>query len=155
MYILDKNIFLTLGNYYPKRFPTIWERLNHLVQEKKLWSVKEVKRELDINCPFLYVEEWVTAHKHIFRNPTDGELRIVAEIFKNRHFQTLVKRQNLLKGLPVADPFIVASAKANRSLVVTQEKYAENGVKIPNVCKVFDVEYINMEQFLEKEKLLF
>jgi hypothetical protein len=65
----------------------------------------------------------------------------------------LVKRQNLLKGLPVADPFIIAFAKVNGAFVVTQENLVKNGARIPNVCVDFGVDCINLEQFFEKEKI--
>ena len=38
-------------------------------------------------------------------------------------------------GTPVADPFIIAKAKANGLSVVTQEVYRENAHKIPNICR--------------------
>lgn len=53
----------------------------------------------------------------------------------------------------VADSWICAHALAKGYVVVTQETYDPNikkRVKIPNVCKEFDVEYINMIQFLRE-----
>jgi hypothetical protein len=155
MYVLDMNVFLTLGHYYPDRFPSIWERIDLLVKTQKLWSVREVKRELDKNCHFDHIEEWVSINRHIFKIPTEKEYRVVSEIFQKTNYQGLVKRQNLMKGLPVADPFIVASAKVHSASVVTQEKYKKNGARVPTVCKEFGVNCINVEQFLEKEKLKF
>ena len=59
MYVFDTNVFITLGYYYPSSFPTIWDRLTILVKAEKLFSVKEVRKELEINCHFEYVEKWV------------------------------------------------------------------------------------------------
>jgi len=149
------NVFLTLGHYYPNRFPSVWMRIDLLVKNQKLWSVKEVKRELDKNCHFDHIEEWISNNRHIFKIPSEKEYRVVAEIFQKPNYQGLVKKQNFLKGLPVADPFIVASAKVHKASVVTQEKYKKNGARIPTVCEAFGINYINVEQFLEKEKLKF
>lgn len=80
-------------------------------------------------------------------------MQIVSEIFQNQTFQGLVKKQNLLKGMPVADPFIVACAKVNKASVVTQEKYKNNAARIPNVCKEFEVSCIDVQDFLKNEKI--
>jgi hypothetical protein len=155
MYVFDMNVFLTLGHYYPSRFPSLWERIDTLVQDEKLFSVKEVKNELEVNCHFDHIEKWILKNRHIFKTPTEKEYKIVAEIFKNTNYQGLVKRQNILKGLPVADPFIIAFAKVHNATVVTQEKYKENGARVPTICKEINIKYINVEQFLEEENLQF
>jgi hypothetical protein len=41
-------------------------------------------------------------------NPTGQEMEHVAEIFKVPHFRQLIGQKQQLKGLPVADPFLVA-----------------------------------------------
>lgn len=153
MYVFDTNVFRALDIITPKTFPTIWKCIDDLVNQNKLWSVREVRRELDRNCPLKHIEEWVKNNRHIFRRPNDKELYIVSEIFKRPQYLGLVKRQNLLKGLPVADPFLVASAKINSAFVVTQENRVKNGARIPNVCSDFGVECVNIEQFFEKENI--
>ena len=55
--------------------------------------------------------------------------------------------------MPVADPFIVAAAKVRNFCVVTQESNKIKGARIPNACKEFDVQCIDLEGFLEREKL--
>ncbi len=153
MYVLDKNVFIILGHYYTKRFPRVWEKIDNIVVEGKLWSVREVRKELEVHCPFSHIEEWVAKNKDIFKKPTEDELYIVSEIFKRPHLRGFVKRSNLLKGLPVADPFIVAAAKINGTYVVTEEKYAKGGARIPTACEEFGIDCINTEQFLEKENI--
>ena len=153
MYIFDTNAFYVLGNYYPPRFPSIWEHLSLLVSEEKLWSVKEVRREIEGNCPFEHITDWVKAHSHLFRKPDSPELKIVSQIFLEKNFMGLVRRSHILKGLPVADPFIVAAAKVYNCLVVTQESFKKGGARIPTVCEKFEVEYINIEGFLELEDI--
>ena len=77
MYILDTTAFYVLGNYYPSRFPSIWEHINNLVKREKFWSVKEVRQEIEHNCPFEHIEQWVDSNRHIFRKPTSSELEMV------------------------------------------------------------------------------
>lgn len=79
----------------------------------------------------------------------------VSEIFKVSHFQQLISAAAQLKGKPVADPFLVASAKVNAAVLVTEEQFKPNAAKIPNVCEHFSVKYMNLEQMMEAENLQF
>lgn len=156
MYVFDTNVFYALGHYYPSRFPTIWKRIEELVKDDALQSVKEVLRELENNCPFESVENWAKTHRGIFKPPSDQEMKFVAKLFEKKQYQGFVKRQNILKGRPVADPFVIAAAKvAKGGLVVTLESPTTGGARIPAACKDFGVECINLEQFLEREGLKF
>src|SRR5471030_3082879 len=103
MYIFDTNVFTAIGHFYPSRFPTIWAKIDELALNGSLRSVKEVRREIETNCPFAHIEEWVKNHHDIFLTPSDEEAEVVAKIFQKEQYRGLVKRQNILKGLPVAD----------------------------------------------------
>lgn len=153
MYVFDTNVFIALGTYYPRRFPTIWKRIDSLADSDKLISVREARRELENYCPFDHILEWANRYRHIFYIPTNEECEIVSEIFKKPQYREFVKKNNILRGLPVADPFIIASAKFNDRLVVTQESKKPKGARIPTACKDFGVKCIDLEGFLEKEDL--
>ena len=86
---------------------------------------------------------------------TVEELQFVGEIFKVPHFQAMIRKQEWLKGKPVADPFVIARAKILNACVVTQEKNTENAARIPNVCDNFEIPCINLEGFMEKENWTF
>ncbi|HIP11895.1 MAG TPA: DUF4411 family protein [Arcobacter sp.] len=81
---------------------------------------------------------------------------MVVDIFKNKHFQQIVRRKEILLGKPVADPFIVARAKYIDAYVVTNEKYTdENAAKLPNLCISLGVKYINLKEFMKLENWTF
>lgn len=155
MYIFDKNVFLSLGLYYPSRFPTIWDKIEELAETGILRSVREVRKEIEVNCSFTQISEWVKSHHHIFMEPTNMEIRIVTEIFKKTQYRNLVRKQNILRGLPVADPFIIAAGSFYGACVVTQEALRPGGARIPTACKELEVECTNLEGFLENEGLLY
>ena len=155
MYFFDTNVFIQLGLYYPSRFPTIWERINNLVQNGKLLSVREVRNELELGNASPYISGWVKANRKIFKIPSEKELHIVKNILGDNRFRGLVRRESILKGLPVADPFIIAAAKVHNGIVVTQENYKPGAARIPTVCDVLEVRCVNLEKFLEREKLKF
>lgn len=153
MYVIDTNVFISLGFYYPKRFPTIWEKVDNLADSGDLISVREVRRELETNCASVHVLDWVEKYRHIFHIPTNEECQIVSEIFQKKQYLGFVKRNNILKGIPVADPFVIAAAKAKGFCVVTQESNKSKGARIPTACIDFSVECIDLEGFLERENL--
>jgi hypothetical protein len=152
MYVFDTNIFITLQNFYPSRFPTIWNRINKLTDNGELLSLREVWKELEIKAVD-FIIEWMEQYRHIFRIPTNEECMVVSQIFQQKQYQGLVRRDSILKGLPVADPFVIALAKVNEGCVVTQESLRLGGARIPTVCLDLKVECINLEGFLEKENL--
>jgi hypothetical protein len=149
MYVFDTNVYITLGNYYPKRFPTIWARLDELANNSKLVSPKEVYHELDNQSAHVHINEWIKRFSYIFKIPTDEECDIVSQIFQNRNNLALVKTDSLRKGRPVADPFVIALAKINNFYVVTQEA----PTRMPKICSEHKVKCINLESFLERENL--
>lgn len=155
MYIVDTNSFNVLGHYYPENFPSLWNHIDLLIKNTKFASVKEVKRELELNFHSEHLESWVKNNSKIFFPPSVDEMILVSEIFMDSTFRNLVKRNNILRGLPVADPFLVAAAKHKKASVITEEKYKKNAARIPNVCEKFKVPCINIQTFLKIEKIKF
>ena len=154
MYVFDTNVFLTLGHFYPKRFPTIWERIDQLARGGKLVSVREVRNELVYVCPSDHINGWIKKNRQIFRTATARECEIVAEIFRKEQYRGLVRRKSILKGSPVADPFVIASARIHRhGCVVTQEEKRPAGARIPTVCDELKIRWLNLEGFFEEQKL--
>jgi Domain of unknown function (DUF4411) len=72
-------------------------------------------------------------------------------IFSAPQFQNLVTQKNILAGRPVADPFLIASAKIKSGCVVTEEEIKEHAAKTPNVCEHFNVQFTNLEGFMKLE----
>jgi len=75
----------------------------------------------------------------------------VKEIFSVSHFRQLVAQKQRLRGTPVADPFVIASAKARQGCVVTEEESKPNSAMIPNVCEYFEIDCVHVEGFMERE----
>lgn len=151
VYILDTNSIRVIGNYYPDRFPSFWERFDISVEQEKIVSVREVYRELDYQITKPYLREWIDGNKGMFLIPTQEETNFVGQIFAIPHFQTLIRKKNQLTGRPVADPFVIACAYAKKACVVSEEKLKENAASIPNICIHFGIECTNIEGMMERE----
>lgn len=151
IYLIDANVLIGLKNYPSKQFPSLWRRLNEMVSEKRLFSCREVLRELessDDEC-----SSWSKANKSIFLNPELEEFELVTEILDR--YPNSIRKVNIEKGLPAADPFLVASAKVHQYILLTNEKYKPNGQKIPNICERYEVDYIDWYGFLAAEDWVF
>jgi hypothetical protein len=155
VYIFDTSSFIVLNNYFPKNFPTLWEKINLLLKEGKFISVQEVFNELESGRNKKFLLDWVTSNKKIFLKPTQNETLFVSEIFKIKHFQYLVSERQMLQGKPVADPFIIACAKIKKGCVITEEAFKPNAARIPNVCQHFEIDCTNVEGFMDREEWQF
>ena len=151
VYVLDTNSVRVIGNYYPDRFPSFWEKFDTSVDQGNIISVREVYRELDFQIRKPSLREWVENHKGMFLIPSQEETEFVSHIFSTNHFQALVKLRNQLTGFPVADPFVIASAYVRESCVVSEETIKENSAQIPNICEHFGIDCTNIEGMMERE----
>ena len=97
-YVFDNSPLSALfRNYYPKRFPTLWEHFNSLVADGSLVSTREVLREIE-DGPIESLRAWAWDNEALFTIPTGDEGAFVAQIYKVPHFQQNIEQQKLLKG---------------------------------------------------------
>ena len=155
VYVLDTSSIRVFGNYYPTRFAKLWKNLSRCIKSGRLISVSEVLTELDRQSTKPHLDKWAAENKRVFLRPTAGELEFVARIFAIPHFQQLVGEKQRRLGMPVADPFIIASAHEREACVVTEESRKAHAGKIPNVCDYFGIDCINLETFMEREGWFF
>ncbi|OWQ54024.1 hypothetical protein CEE60_10230 [Stenotrophomonas maltophilia] len=155
IYVFDTGSFSKLKHYYPGVFATLWSGLGDMVKAGSLLSTKEVRRELQNGSPDPYVDGWITKNGHIFTTPSTQELQIVASILAVNHFQSIIGEKQRLKGTPVADPFVIAAAKARAGTVVTEELFKDKSAKMPNICKHFDVQCTTLEGFMAQQEWTF
>ena len=156
VYVFDNNsISILIKHFYESRFPSLWSSIDELVNTGVMVSVREVKRELDTVFEKNPFTDRPTITANFFQVASPEELTLVRAIFSNKTFQDLISRKNILKGAPVADPFIIAKAEFCGGIVVTQEEYKPNGVKIPNVCENRKIACINLEVFMEQQNWVY
>ena len=150
VYVFDSGPLINMfRHYYRQRFPSLWDLFDDMVKQKYITSTREVLNELTNYDDEL--AEWCRNNRQVFRVPNTDELNIVRNIFIHHHFQSAIRKKKRLEGNPVADPFVIARASFLDGYVVTTESYKPNATKIPNICKKFSVDCINLEQFMERE----
>ena len=160
-YIIDSNSLSQIfKSIYSETFHSFWTSFNSFVEEGYLLTTREVMNEIE---RFNEVSEelitWLNNrsinNNDFFSIPNVEELDIVTQIFKNKQFNHSISKQNYLRGYPCADPFIIAKAKIIEGTVITEEKYKENSARIPNICKFFSIDCINLREFFQEQKWQF
>ena len=154
IYVFDANSLSELNAYYPDIFKAFWTRFDALVANGEIISTREVRPEVERSGKDNIIG-WIKAHGQIFTMPSAPETAFVAQIFAIPHFQALIGQKALLRGTPVADPFVIACAHAHGGTVVTQEKLKPNAAKIPNVCEHFGIPCIDLERFMRDQNWSF
>jgi len=153
-YVFDTNIFITLfSNYYRDRFPSLWVLFDEMIDKERITSTREALREIEDRNVGLF--EWAQNNQHIFTTPNAKEGAFVAKIYKVTHFQQNIERQKILQGGKNADPFIIARAAVEGYSIVTTEIFKSDAVKVPNICKHFDIKCLNLENFMKAENWKF
>ena len=154
IYVFDTSSFSELKHFYPDVFKSVWAGLDNVADTGSLISTREVWRELERGDHGQHLNEWLKRKgiDKIFTIPTPEEMLFVRTIFSVPHFHALLGKAQLLGGVPVADPFVIACAKIRRGAVVTEERYKPHAAKIPNVCVHFDIPCVTLERFMQEQK---
>lgn len=151
IYVFDTSSFIVLKHYYRGTFESVWSGIERLADEGLIVSTREVFNELVNYNDVDYVQDWAKNHRSIFGTPSNDELAFVAKIFQVAHFKALISAKSVLKGTPVADPFVIACAAIKGATVVTQEKLKPHAAKVPNVCEHFHIPWTDLEGFMKQE----
>jgi Domain of unknown function (DUF4411) len=75
--------------------------------------------------------------------------------FRYPHFRALITPKQRLVGRPIADPFVIASARVNGATVVSQEAKKPHAARIPNLCEHFGISCVTVEAFLASKRWRF
>jgi len=155
VYLLDANVFIEAKNFY-YRFeiaPRFWEWLDEQQADGQLASVDPIGRELRRGNDEL--AEWVKERMGpAWFLPVDDEetQKAFVEIVNWVPSQSF-KQPAIDKFLDCGDPWLIAKARVLNATVVTLEVYEPNTkkkVKIPNVCRAFDIPFVDTFDMLSR-----
>ncbi len=156
-YVFDAGPLIDLfKHYYRTRFPTLWQRFDHMVEQDRITSTREVFNEIHGHSSALPKQDelalWCHEHRHVFPAPSADEIEVVRRILSTPHYQALIAKKKRTDGGPVADPFVIARAKCEANgCVVTTERRKPHAAKIPNACDAMEVRWVDLEGFMERE----
>ncbi len=158
IYVFDTSSIYVLKDYYFETFRSFWDNFQEDIQDGKVVSVREVLKELDDRfnkVRYAWLWSWICENRQIFTIPDEAQTKFISEIFQVKHFQALIGLKQQLRGKAVADPFVIACAHVIKGCVVTEEIEKPNASKIPNVCRHFGIDCINLESYLSRKNWSF
>ena len=152
-YCIDTSALLDAWvRWYPQEmFPSLWVEMDALIEDGRLISSEEVLRELERKeGDTLYA--WAREREHVFL-PLDDDIQASAAEIMADHPRLVDGRT----GKSFADPWVIATAQRNGSIVVTGEKAtgALDRPKIPDVCRARKTRSIGFVELIRLEKWRF
>jgi Domain of unknown function (DUF4411) len=137
-------------HYPPDVFPTLWNKLDELIDKGEIISSEEVYVELQKKADELH--DWVKDRKRMLVPLTEDIQRRAAGLLVE--YPRLV---DTLRGRSKADPFVIATAMEHDAAVVTGEILTGKMDKprIPDICNVKGVRCITFLQLIRELGLRF
>lgn len=126
-------------------FLPIWETIDEMIQKGELITSSEILDELKDDD----LIEWSKHHKDFFVPLTREIQEQAAKVLKK--YPTLIKMKSSANSN--GDPFLIATAIVTKACIVTNERWGDEKTgdfHIPNVCKGFDISYIDLHAFLDQ-----
>ncbi len=151
LYSLDSNVFIQAKNgpYGFDIMPNFWEWLEAEFAKGTICMSKAVHDELIAGDDEL--AEWAKKLKGKFIvDPDEATQKIYQQVAD--HVNKKYERHHVASFLGGADPWVIAQARKDGATVVTHETLQPEAkkIKIPNVCKQFDVKTINPYEMMRK-----
>ncbi len=152
-YCIDTSALLDAWiRWYPNDlFPTLWERMDCLIEENRLVSSEEVLRELERKEGDA-LHRWAKDRSHVFL-PLNEPTQACALQIMHDHPRLVDART----GKSFADPWVIATARVNGCTVVTGE--GATGTlrrpKIPDVCRTMRIHCVGFIELIRREKWRF
>jgi len=152
-YCLDTNIYIEAWNkYYSNDLcAEYWDVLDELARSGIIFSPDEVKREIEKIDDNL--SKWIKGRPYFFKEidlPVQEQLRKI--MASHGRLVDNIKQRS------VADPWVIAFAVAEKAIVVTKEEPSgtiSNRIKIPDVCMILKIPWMNDFDFARKVGIKF
>lgn len=155
-YMVDTSVFIQIKNYFGLDVcEGFWEWMIEGNVEGKVFSVEKVAEELGKGNDEL--ADWAKKlGSEFFLSPDQKVIESMQNV-SNRVSGQSYTQAAVRKFLDSADYYLISCALAYDGVVVTYEimERTENRVKIPNVCREFDIEYIKPYEMLKDEGVRF
>lgn len=134
--------------YPPDTHPSLWEKIDGIAREGRLFISDMVLEELHDRDDDL--ASWCDARETFLCCPSDIDVQESLREIINAH-------PNLGATIPggknFADPYVIAAARVRSAIVVSHEKRTNNlnGPKIPDVCRAYGIEYRRLPDVIRAE----
>lgn len=131
--------------YPPDLFPKLWENIETLISEQRIFATEEVLVELEKKDDDIF--KWAKKQQMFY--PLTTEIQTFVSQILTKYPRLVDSRRERSQ----ADPFVIALAKHKNCVVITGEKNfgTEDRPRIPIVCKEFGIKSISIVQLIRSE----
>ena len=159
IYIIDTSSLIDLNIHNPiDVYPSVWKKLEQMIRKGLLIAPKEVFNEIKQQDDKL--SKWVKKQRNLFKRISKEQTRIVTQILQK--YPSIIKVDRKYD----ADPWVIALAVemtnsrqttlfSIKKIVVTEERLAGLKVKIPLICKEYNIDCINVIDMFRNEGIKF
>jgi hypothetical protein len=152
IYCIDTSSILEwfVRRYPPELLPSLPAKMEALVTDGRLRAPKAVMDEIR---PGDDCHKWAKAQTELFVEESIAVQSIVRRLMATHHDPS-----KPIKGINGADPFVIAMAKdGGAGWVVVSDEHpgSAESRKIPFVCKQENVECINFQEMMRRERWQF
>ena len=148
IYFIDANALIDASHQYnmsKQVFLPVWEKLDEMADSGELKSSVEIRPELKDED----IEKWARLHSEIFL-PLSKEVQETTIEILNK-YPSLIQIKSTANSN--GDPFLIATAKVNSGIIITNEKPGDTknakNYKIPNVCNEMGIPWMNLHDFID------
>lgn len=155
IYYLDSNILIEAKNRYYGMdfFPGFWDFIDQKMGVGPIYSIFQIYDELAEGHDEL--AQWIIPRKNsgFFLNANDPSIQQTVGIITAHLLSGNYNHQERTNFLNRADPWLIAKAQQTGATIVTHEKLLDSSstkVRIPNICKLLGVPYIDTFTLLRR-----
>lgn len=149
-YVLDANVLIEAHRRYYSfdLAPNFWRVLQKLAKEGHIITIDKIKDELTVRGGEDNLHTWIDGDFCDWCESTDDQnvFKSYREIITWAYEQQLYMDAARAEFAQAGDSWLIAYAKAYGHTVVTLEQYkaeAKKRILIPNVCRAFNIPYID------------
>ena len=144
VYCIDSSSLINLKPYRKDIFPTIWERLEVMINNEEIISPLQAYDEIKIGKDEIH--SWCKKHKKMFKDINQCQMQKIQDVKK--YYENIYWRNEINKTVPWADPWIIALSICEDAIIVSDEKNAPN--KIPFIASAFGIKCLKLLDFFKE-----
>ena len=141
VYCIDSDSLIELKRYPIDVFPSVWQKIEAMAKSSDLISHFEVHNEITSGKD--EIADWGKSHRKIFKDVDGCQLNEIKNVEAKYDADAWAKEIN--KTGPWADPWLIALAICEQTMVVTEESNKPN--KIPFVADLLGVKCLKLIDF--------
>lgn len=147
-YVLDSYAILYLLESFPKKLmEEVWLSFLKACNEDVCISDREALNELEYLLTEVDSLEWIKEYRSIFKPLKEKEAVELGNMMQKNEFSFYDNAPEHMRKMPIASPFIVAKAFAQKKVLVIHKSNRYKNY-IEKLCKKHKVKVMDVEDFL-------